>query len=183
MTLLEVVLSIVLLGLVAATLAGVMGSLQRTQARHRHQLAAAEVANALILQHIDDHNSLPSELAPVPYGDSEYRFTFSERPTTILMDARALEDATYSEKARRIDRVRLLSVKVWLAEDFGGSFRYDELVPHASMTRLYDPLAFANPDSVSTRLQTAEGLNELVQTMMDPTGTAGGSSGSQEDQP
>jgi len=162
MTFLEVVLAVVLLGLVTATLATGMGALERTQVRQKQQLACCEVANALMLTYIDDEDSLPSELTPVAYGDAEYRYSMDVGRVVLTLDRAALADSKYSRRAATYDRIKQVTVRVWPSEDFGGSFRYNPNLPHASLTRLVDPLSFSNPDTLDTKLQTEKGLQDLL---------------------
>ncbi|GJM18978.1 MAG: hypothetical protein DHS20C14_11910 [Phycisphaeraceae bacterium] len=180
MTFLEVILAVVLIGLLASTIAMLTGSLQRSQQRHKDLLATHELANALILQYVDDPNSVPSSSEPVAYNDAKYRFTFKETRARIALDAAAFGDDQASRRERNVDRVKQISVTVWPSEDFGGSARFDQSLPHASLTRLVDPLSFANPDSANTRLNTEEGMTGVLQELMSLDG--GGPAGDDEDQ-
>lgn len=170
MTFLEVVLAVILLGLVAATLAMGMGGLTRSQTRQEQQLACCEVANALLLTYMDDEKAVPSELKPIAYGEQEYRFSLDVDKAVITLDRAALTDAKYSRKAATIDRIKQVTVRVWPSEDYGGSFRYDPHLPSATLSRLIDPVSFANPDTISTKLQTEGGLIDLLNNLSDLDG-------------
>ncbi len=166
MTFLEVVLAVVLLGMLTSSIVMLTSSLERTQGRHKHLLATHELANAIILQYVDDPNSVPSGFEPVAYNDSEYRFEFKESRARVTLDPAALEDDRASRNERNVDRVKLVSVTVWPSEDFGGSVRFDPSLPHASLSRLVDPLSFANPDSWNTRIDTEQGMGDLMLELM-----------------
>lgn len=166
MTFLEVVLAVVLIGMLASTIAMMTGSLERTQRRQKHLLAAHELANAIILQYVDDPDSVPSGFEPVAYNDAEYRFEFKESRARVTLDAAAMENERASRNERNVDRVKLVSVTVWPSEDFGGAVRFSDGLPHASLSRLVDPLSFANPDSWNTRIDTEEGMQDLMLELM-----------------
>lgn len=174
MTFLEVVLAVALLGLVTATLATGIGSMERGQVRQKQRLACCEVANAIMLTFLDDEKAVPSELKPIGYGDSEYRFSLDVDRAVITLDRAALADERYSRKAATIDRVKQITIRVWPSEEYGGSFRYNPNLPHAVISRLHDPLAFSNPDSITTKLQTEEGLTEVLNNLTEVGAGSGG---------
>ncbi len=167
MTFLEVVLAVVLLGMLASTIAMMSGAMERGQTRQKHLLAAHELANAIILQYVDDPESVPSDFEPVAYNDSEYRFEFKETRARVTLDPAALGNERASRNERNVDRVKQISVTVWPSEDFGGSVRFDAALPHAKLTRLVDPLSFSNPDSWNTRIDTEEGMQGLMLQLME----------------
>jgi type II secretory pathway pseudopilin PulG len=84
MTFLEVVLAIALMGLIFAAVYSAFGFVGAMSRREQQKLAAAELANALIVQYLDDPNSLPTT-QPIDYGPWRFRY------------ARAEEDVTFRE--------------------------------------------------------------------------------------
>ena len=168
-TFLESVLGVVLLALVTASLAGAVSFMQASHARLAQRLGAAELANRLILQFIDDDQSLPSPSLPVEYGRHLYRWSMEKsgvrfRPRTPLNAAPAQPAGAFGGVS--LDRIQMVTVRVWLAPDSGGSYAYDPAVPGIVVTRLIDPLAMSNPDSLQTLLESPDGFERLMNQLM-----------------
>jgi len=177
-TFLEAVLGVVLLGLVTASLAGAVSFMNRADTRLNRKLAAAELGNRLILQFIDDRESLPSESLPIEYNQTLYRWSLEEQPVKFVIQNRGVSEPSGGVGGGvSLDRVRYVVVRVWLATESGGRASYTNEVPHAVLTRLVDPLAFSNPDSLQTLIEQDGGIDRLLQLMMQlEDGTAGGAS-------
>lgn len=173
---LEAVLGVVLLGLVTASLAGAISFMQRADARLNRKLSAAELGNRIILQFIDDRESLPSPSMPIAYGDTLFRWELEEQPVRFVVEQSGVATAdTGVGGGASLDRVRYVVVRVWLAPESGGSYAYDQSVPSAVLSRLVDPLAFANPDSLQTLIEQPGGIDRLLQMLMQlEDGSAGG---------
>lgn len=184
-TFLESVLGVVLLGLVTASLASAVAFMERTDARLERRLAAAELANRLILQLIDDEQSLPSRSLPLEYADNLYRWSLERQ--RVKFNTRVAPGATAAAGTVgggvSLDRVQMVTVRVWLAPDSGGSMTFNPDVPNAVITRLVDPMAFANPDSLQTLIEEPGGLERLMNMLLElesgvsPGGSGGGSGG------
>jgi type II secretory pathway pseudopilin PulG len=152
-TLLETVLGVVLLGMVAATLASTAGAMQRQAERDRQRLGAAELANRLLLQQIDDEENLPSQLLPVAYDGLFYRWRLDVRRCGLELSRAGQEDAR-ANAGNGFDirkRLRVATVTVWLAEESGGSTTDTTAVPRAVLARVFDPIAFRNADSTERK--------------------------------
>ncbi len=175
-TFLEAVLGVVLLGLVTASLAGAVSFMNKADARLSRKLAAAELGNRLILQFIDDRESLPSPSLPIEYNATLYRWSLDEEPVKFNVRNEGTGQSTSGVGGgASLDRVRYVVVRVWLDTESGGSREFTSDVPHAVLTRLVDPLAFSNPDSLQTLLEQEDGINRLLELMMQlEDGTAGG---------
>lgn len=178
-TFLEVVLGVVLLGLVASTLGATVGAVGKSFQRQRDRLAAAEVASRIALIRVDDEEGMPNPTLPIGYGDREFRWEMRESPVLVTLSgpARAAVDQGAGNSSVDLSR-RILSVTVtaWLAEEAGGSFSFDPDLPHATITRLIDPLDFATHDSAQRRLDTQEDIESFMRTFMGTaTSTTGGS--------
>ncbi|MCA9303889.1 MAG: type II secretion system protein [Phycisphaerales bacterium] len=173
MTLIEVILAVVLLGMVGATLAsaaGFMGSMQR---RLEQNLGAAELANRLMLQFIDDRESLPSQALPIEYDRDRFRWTLEERPVTFNVESNAdaqTSSSTAVGSGASLSRIKMVTIRVWLGADSGGSRAFEQGIPNATITRLIDPLAFSNPDSLETLLNQPGGIERLLQQFIDSQG-------------
>lgn len=170
-TFIEVVLGVVLMGLVAGTLAAAVGGVGRSFQRQRDRLAAAEIASRILLQRVDDEEGMPDPSRPVGYGEREFMFSVEEKPTIVTLAAPAREAIDGNQRSGGVDlnrRILSVTVTAWLAEDSGGSAVFDARLPHASLTRLVDPIAFSTHDSAERRLDTQQDierfLNEFVNT-------------------
>ncbi|MEM9372156.1 MAG: hypothetical protein AAGA55_00805 [Planctomycetota bacterium] len=172
---LEAILGVVLLGLVTASLTGAVSFMSRAEARLTRKLAAAELGNRLILQFIDDRESLPNPSLPIEYDRTLYRWSLDEEPVKFVIRSEGTaQTASGVGGGVSLDRVRFIVVRVWLDSDSGGSRSFTNDVPHAVLTRLVDPLAFSNPDSLETLLEQEDGIQRLLDLMMQlDEGTAG----------
>ena len=172
-TLIETVLGVILLGMVAATLAGTTGALRGQGERDRQRLAAAELANRIVLQHVDDEENLPSELLPIAYDGMLFRWRSVKRPVDVeLSDAgrnQRSEGGAGGFDFRR--RLRVVTVSVWLDEQSGGSIRDDGTAPRAELTRMIDPIAFRNADSVDRRF--GNNPERMMEELLDLTSGSG----------
>jgi hypothetical protein len=115
-TFLEAVLGVVLLGLITASLAGSVSFMHRSQVRHERHLGAAELANRLILQLIDDRETLPSPSLPIEYHDALFRWSLDEQPVRFVTRTQGVSTASGSVGGGvSLDRIKLVTVRVWLA--------------------------------------------------------------------
>ena len=169
-TFLEALLASVLLAMVASTLAGGVAFMTNSQRRMDQKLGAAELANRLILQYIDDRESLPDRSLPIEYDIDLYRWTLEEAPVEFVFDNIQADDAAGVGGGASLSRIKLITVRVWLSADSGGALAYTSEVPSCTITRLIDPLAFNNPDSLKTLLEQPGGLERLFNSMMEDLG-------------
>ena len=168
LTFLEAILAVVLLSMVAVSLSSAVSFMSQAQHRMDQKLGAAELANRLILQYIDERDSLPDRALPIEYDIDLYRWTLEEQPVKFEFDDHGVEEAGNNVGGGvSLDRIKLITIKVWLAADSGGSRSYTSNVPNAVITRLIDPLAFNNPDSLNTLLQKPGGIEKLFESLLD----------------
>lgn len=168
MTFLEAVLGVLLLGMITATLSHVASGTRLNQQRSQARLGAAELANRLVLQFLDDKDSLPSANLPIEYNGQYFRWSRKFSSVGAKVDpagARSGADINTAEKS--LERVQMVTFRVWLAEDSGGSVRYSTDVPTVTISRVYDPLLPTNPDSLMKLLSTPEGLMQVLQNMQN----------------
>ncbi len=173
-TLVEAVLATVLLGMVAATLASAVSFMSASQRRIQQRLGAAELANRLMLQYIDDQDAMPSKSLPIEYDTDLYRWAMDVDPVEFTMAEPPAEiDPNSVGSGVHFDRIRLVSIRVWLSEDSGGARGFSTSLPNAQLTRLIDPLAFSNPDSLQTMLETPGGIERLFNRLLQLNGSGG----------
>jgi hypothetical protein len=169
-TFLEATLASVLLAMVASTLAGSVSFMTRSQTRMDQRIGAAELANRLILQYIDDRESLPDKALPIEYDVDLYRWTLEEAPVEFVFDVQVNDGTGGVGNGASLQRIKLITVRVWLSADSGGSLAYNSEVPSCAITRLIDPLAFNNPDSLETLLNQPGGIERLFESMIQDLG-------------
>jgi prepilin-type N-terminal cleavage/methylation domain-containing protein len=145
LTFLEMVFASALLGLVAAGAFSTIGFVGNMHKREQQSLGAAELASSIIIQYLDDKNGLPSQIAPVDYGPWQYRYTIRE--DRVGFRPARTGDGTAPARTLSIDRIKQVTVKVWLTEEREGGPSDSETMPGFELTRVLDPLALRNPDS------------------------------------
>jgi len=168
MTFLEAVLGVLLLGMITSTLVQVSTNAQLSQVRTKARLGAAELANRLVLQYLDDKDSLPTANLPIDYDGQYYRWSKKHSQVGAKIDsaaARSGADVNSSEKS--LSRIQQVTFTVWLAEDSGGTFKNSPNTPSVSISRLYDPLLPTNPDAMKRLLTSPDGLMQILQAMQN----------------
>lgn len=168
MTFLECVLGVLLLGLITSTLAQVSSNARLSQLRTKARLGAAELANRLVLQYLDDKDSLPTANLPIEYDTQYYRWSQKHAQVGAKVDAAAARsgaDVNTSEKS--LSRIQQVTFTVWLAEDSGGTFKNTPNTPSVAISRLYDPLLPTNPDAMKRLLTSPDGLMQILQSMQN----------------
>lgn len=174
MTMLEVVFAVVLLGLVATSAASLFGLLTRLHTDNNQRAAAYELANRIILQHLDDPKEVPSESAALPYGPWRFRFDLDEQP--VRMVVKQTEAAARTADKIPMNRFKMVTVRVWIAAEGTEGTTDAAGEEMASLTRIYDPLAamlFRNPDARERRMQRSDQIQELMRLMAEGAGGAG----------
>jgi type II secretory pathway pseudopilin PulG len=164
LTLLEVVLAVTLVALSAGAGGLALSYVVTGQERQARRLASAELANRLILQYLDDEDSLPRPGTVIRYASDYYRWELEQDPLR-LQAAREAASAGVP-RAVGLERLKRVTVRVWLSEESGGARAWEAGVPGATLTRMVDPLAFRNPDSFAARVGTEQGMRRLLEEMM-----------------
>lgn len=168
LTFLEAILAVVLLSMVATTLSSAVSFMSQSQRRMDQKLGAAELANRLVLQYMDERDSLPDKSLPIEYDMDLYRWTLEEAPVKFEFDDQGVDDAGNNVGSGvSLDRIKLITIRVWLGADSGGSRSFSADVPNVVITRLIDPLAFNNPDSLNTLLQKPGGIEKLFESLLE----------------
>ncbi len=168
MTILEVTLAMALLGFVVMAMFSAFGFAGAMSKREQQRLGAAELSSALIVQYLDDKNSLPSQ-QPIDYGAWKFRYHLREDKVGFI-EARPPAGTT---RTVSLDRLKQVTITVWLSEESGGSFDPDGESPQVVLTRVVDPMALRNPDSFANMMSSDAGRR----TLTDQIGGAGGGGG------
>jgi hypothetical protein len=158
LTFIETVCAVALLALITSMVFGGFESIYAQQLRQKHRLGAAELANRLVLQYLDDKNSLPSASLPLEYEGVRYRWTMREVPVRMVHARPEVAAERAGASALTPDRLKAVTIRVWLSEESGGSFVDDGVSPAFAVTRLMDPIAAAtrNPDSSNNMFTNAQ---------------------------
>lgn len=183
LTLLEVVLAVVMLSMVATSVMSAIGFVLGSEGRSRKILAANEIANRLILTHLNDDRKMPPRNSPIDYGP--YRFSYDYDLSNVTMElssksldnqARANPTSSGSSYASR-SRFKLLTVTVYegLDRSAGGVARGEQL---ATLSRIFDPAAVRNPDVLNEMNNDPDRLQKILQSITEGAGGGSGSSGS-----
>jgi prepilin-type N-terminal cleavage/methylation domain-containing protein len=183
MTLLEVVFAMALLAVVAASAAGAFGFATASQLRERQRLAAAEVAHRLVLAYLDDPSDMPDSTRPLEYGPPEaparFRWEYSELPVFLTEIAGDRRDST-RQSPLSMDRFRIVTVRVWLSEESGGTRYGDGNTPGARLSRMVDPVFGAiarNPDSAMNMIGSERAQRRWMQELMGNNAPVRGGAG------
>lgn len=161
LTLLEMVLSVLILGLIAATLMNAVGYIVGVEARTRRLIAANELANRLILQYLDDDDSMPQRSKPLEYGEHMYTWDIQVQP--VSMDPSSpIRDVMSSVAMQFMSRFKLVTIAIYEAEpsSSGGVITGE---PLATLSRVFDPTTVRNPDAMD-RMDESD-VQELVGTL------------------
>lgn len=171
MSMLEVVAAVAILALVTATITTAINYMVAQNGRERRQLACMEMANRLILMFLDleDEAQMPSQSLPLPtsYGGDTFMYSMGLDRVTLKDNRRAIERQSSSQRGGMSkDRVRQVTIRVWLHKDSQGRPYPPESAPSATLSRVYDPLPLQrSPDSLQNRLNTEGGIRGIVNTV------------------
>ncbi len=167
MTLLEVVLAVVILGLVTSSIASAMAFVFRSERQADLRLAAHELGNRILLQYLDDESVIDRiKGQPLDYGNSRYRWEIDvERFAMNMKDPAA---GSGRPRAQYKDRFELVTVRVWLESDAArGRFAAADMGPEplATLSRTLDPGAARNNDAMMRLGKDQNRLLNLVVRM------------------
>lgn len=159
MTLIEAVAAITLLAVLAATVLSSLSGMIKAQTRQLQRLGAGEIANRLMLQYLDDPQTMPAEGLPVAYDGARYRWQLA-KSSARLTPAVAGDG---SRGGLSLDRLGTVTIRVWLSEESGGSPTFGPAgVPNYTLTRVVDPTyVFRNPDSLDNMIKNPQRMREF----------------------
>ncbi len=168
-TFLEVVFSAVILAIAAGAITGAFALIERLSLRDDARLAGYEVAHRLILQYMDDPDSLPPEHLPLEMGRFRFRYTIGKE---ALVEDSAGETGVERREGRNVNnldmadrlRGRLLLIRVSVNWDQGDGL-LDEV---ASLDRVFDPFGDTSDSGQMLRqLREATKNNPELQQLID----------------
>ncbi|NUQ68382.1 MAG: type II secretion system protein [Phycisphaerales bacterium] len=178
-TFVEVICAVALIAIIATVSLSGVSSILAAQERQIRRISAAELANRIILQFLDDRDSVPAPGTVLRADGAAFRFELRETPVR-LEPARAEVAAERTQLTpTTLDRLSNVSVLVWLAEESGGSVAPVAGTPAVQLTRIVDPIALItrNPDSLRNMMQDPEKYRRMLEQFMGPGTPRGGSAG------
>lgn len=149
LTILEVVFAMAILGLVVMASMSALSYVHGSQARDQRTLAAAEIANRLLLMYIDDPNSPWNEGDTISWPTGEqYRWDLVRSEVKIDSAVPPPTEMNTQGGGFGLDRIHMIRARVWLDAPYGGTQDFSIEAPHAEISRLMDPIAnMTRPDS------------------------------------
>lgn len=162
MTLLEVVVAVLILGLVASAVASVMAYTVGQRGYNELRLGAYEVANRLTIQFLDDDGVLKRTRGqPIEYNNRRYAWDYTVDKVEMKVKS---DPGSGRAGPRNLARFELFTVRVWLerADARPGAAQSLDGQPLAVLTRLLDPVAPRNPDAMDRLSRDPNRMMELV---------------------
>ncbi|MEL6499646.1 MAG: hypothetical protein AAF937_12465 [Planctomycetota bacterium] len=173
-TFLEAVLGLALLGILGGAIFGVLGYAWRIEIEARQTLAAAEIANRVLISYIDDPTSPEKLPETIAYEQADYRWSIDVQPTIIrdaFPDARTSRDGLPATQ-EALESLELVTVTAWLDDDTSASAAPGR-TPTFRMERVINPFQYRGNDTLERLLQSPERQNRLLMQM---SGIDGGGS-------
>lgn len=160
MTFLEVVFAMVLLGLLATTLLGATNFMLARQKFEQRTVACLELANRLILQFLDDRESMPDPSVPLNYAGDFYNWSLDETPLSFR--PAKIQPVPEGRTAATFENFRIFKVRVWLAAEGSSNGGPPAGIPHAEISRMCDvSVLFRNPDSLEHFINSDTGRRRM----------------------
>lgn len=166
-TMIEVVLASVLVAMLSVTLVSGLGYVHSAHNRQEAQLGAAEMANRIMLQYLDDEKALPSDALPIAYGTrGEFRYYWKidqEKAKLNLDRVGAQAQAGRSSGIRLDNLLELVTVRIWNEQTTGVNPSLTGMPADFTLKRVINPMAVRNPDSIMKRFSTPEGMIQWLE--------------------
>lgn len=173
-TFLEAILGMALVGILGGAIFGVLGYAWRIEIEARQTLAAAEIANRVLISYIDDPTSTAKLPELIDYEQVRYRWSLNVTQTLLrdsFPDARTdREGAPSSSEA--LESMELVTVTAWL-DDGSASSIAPGRTPTFELERVINPFQYRGNDTLERLLQSPERQNRLLLQMI---GVEGGGS-------
>lgn len=170
LTLLEVLLAVALMALIAAGVLSGITAIDAMQSRSKMVLAASEVGNRLMLQYLDNEDSLPPRSQPISYGPYSFFYEITnERVTMDLNQQQRTGDNRPNETG--LGRFEQITITV-----FEGASAAGQLVPVdqvAQLSRIFDPFAMRNAETVQGFDRDPNRLERLMRRIGQMSGQGG----------
>jgi Tfp pilus assembly protein PilV len=167
-SLIEVVCAAFILSIAVTMIFTAVSAVTTAELRARRQLEALELANRLILQYLDDKESMPNPAAHIELSMGPYRWTLVESPIDISLPEKSVFELNQSQSAKVMDQTKLLSITVYagLPDGLGGYAQGEQL---ATLARIHNPLTILsrNPDAMLRITANPQALMEFVLRLVE----------------
>ncbi|MEL7483974.1 MAG: type II secretion system protein [Planctomycetota bacterium] len=171
-TFLEAVLGTALLGILGGAIFSVFGYAWRVEIEARHTLAAAEIANRVLISYIDDPTS-PEDLPElIAYEQARYRWSIDTDPTIIRdahPDARVNRDGS-PEVQQALESMERVTITAWLDDGTPESVAPGR-TPTFQLERVINPFQYRGNDTLERLLNDPDRLNQMTEQLLNVTGT------------
>ncbi len=166
-TFLEAVLGMALLGILAGAIFGVLGYAWRVELEARQTLAAAEIANRVLISYLDDSTSPRDLPETIDYEQMRFRWTLDTEKAAIrdaFPDARVGREGT-PEFLEALGNMEFVTVVAWLDDgtDLGQA---PGRTPTFRIERTIDPFAFRGTDTIERLLKDPERQGVMINRMI-----------------
>ncbi|MBL0871600.1 MAG: hypothetical protein IBJ18_13590 [Phycisphaerales bacterium] len=184
-TILEAVLSTVILGMTAVAVSSAVGYVQRSAERGKLRQHAYETANRIMLQWLDDETAMPRQ--DLGYFDGTYWFHWDIQVTPLVVEVpgdSVLVAPSEGQAVNLFNAQKLVTVRVYngVPNGIGGVARGDDEL--ALLSRTHNPIAKLsgrNPDAgirvAGNRDRTATIMSDIFQQGAGGGGTGSGAGG------
>ncbi len=166
-TFLEAVLGMALLGILGGAIFGVLGYAWRVEIEARQTLAAAEIANRVLISYIDDPTSREKLPEVIGYEQVQYRWSLEVTPTAIrdaFPEARTSRDGAPSTQ-QALENMELVTVTAWLDDGTANSAAPGR-TPTFRLERVIHPFQYRGNDTLERLLEDPERQNRLLMQMI-----------------
>jgi type II secretory pathway pseudopilin PulG len=167
-SLIEVVCAAFILSIAVTMIFTAVSAVTTAELRARRQLEALELANRLILQYLDDKESMPNPAAHIELSMGPYRWALVESPVDITLPEDSVFELNESQSAKVMAQTKLLSITVYagVADGLGGYAQGEQL---ATLARIHNPLTILsrNPDTMMRLASNPQALLEFVMRLVE----------------
>lgn len=170
-TFLEAVLGMALLGILASAIFGVLGYAWRVETEARQTLAAAEVANRVMISYLDDTTSRDDLPERIDYEQQRFRWSIETRTAALrdtFPEARVGRDGS-TEIQQALDSMEFVRVVAWL-DDGSRNAEAPGRTPTFALERVVDPFAYRGTDSTERLIRDPDRQGDLINRLLSLDG-------------
>jgi type II secretory pathway pseudopilin PulG len=170
-TFLEAILGLALVGILGGAIFGVLGYAWRIEIEARQTLAAAEIANRVLISYIDDPTSTAKLPELIDYEQVRYRWSLNVTPTIIrdaFPEARTSRSGAPAN-TEALESMELVTVTAWLDDGSSASIAPGR-TPTFQLERVINPFQYRGNDTLERLLESPERQNRLLLQMIDVEG-------------
>lgn len=160
-----------LLGILGGAIFGVLGYAWRIEVEARQTLAAAEIANRVLISYIDDPTSPEKLPDTIDYEQISYRWSIDVEPTVIRdahPGARVNRDGS-PETQEALESMERVTITAWLDDGTAGSVAPGR-TPTFTLERVINPFQYRGNDTLERLLADPQRQNRLLEQMMGVNG-------------